>query len=121
MSQFNELPDGLVDDILECFSLRPVPRDNGIACCNRASSSSWERTRRRLAQYNYSHGRKLSDMVKDGTCKFDDLATWEQQLVEDFDTRRSAKTLDKVMEEKAFKQQPYRGPGTETTTTRCLT
>ena len=48
MRQLNELPDRLVDNILECFSLRPVPRDNGIACCNRALSSSWERTRCRL-------------------------------------------------------------------------
>ena len=74
-----------------------------------------------VAQYNYSKGRKLSDMVKDNTCKFDDLTAKDQQLVEDFETRRSAKTLDEVMGQKAFKQQPYRGPGTETTTTHCLT
>ena len=72
------------------------------------------------AQYNYSQGRKLSDMVKDNTCKFDDLTAKDQQLVEDFDTRRSAKTLDELLRQRAFKQQPYRGPGTETTTTPCL-
>ena len=48
MSQLNELPDRLVGEILECFSLRPMPRDNGIACCNKALSSSWQSTRRRL-------------------------------------------------------------------------
>ena len=48
MSQLNELPGHLVVDILECFSLRPMPRDNGIACCNKALSSSWQTTRRRL-------------------------------------------------------------------------
>jgi len=72
------------------------------------------------AQYNYSQGRKLSDMVKDNTRKFDDLTANDQQLVEDFETRRSAKKLDELMGQKAFKQQPYRGPGTETTTTPCL-
>ena len=60
-------------------------------------------------------------MAKDGTYKFDDLTTCEQQLVEDFETRYSAKALDKVMKQKASKQQPYRGYGTETTTTRWLT
>ena len=34
--------------------------------------------------------RKLSNMVKDETYKFHDLAYWEQQLVERFDTRGSA-------------------------------
>jgi hypothetical protein len=72
------------------------------------------------AQYNYSQGRKLSDMVKDNTCKFDDLTAKDQQLVEDFETRRSARTLDELLGQKAFKQQPYRGPGTETTTTDCV-
>ena len=71
------------------------------------------------AQYKYSQGRKLSDMVKDDTRKFDDLAAWEQELVEAFDTRRSHKILDEVLGEKAAKL-PYRGPGTETITTHGL-
>ena len=48
MNQLNQLPDRLVEMTLEYFSLRPMPRDNGIACCNRGLSSSWRRTRRRL-------------------------------------------------------------------------
>ena len=83
-------------------------------CQVRLSKQIW------WAQYNYSQGRKLSDMVKDKTCKFHDLTKGEQQLVEDFDTRRSAKKLDEVMGQKAFKQQPYRGPGTETPTPHSL-
>ena len=52
--------------------------------------------------------------VRDGDVKYDDLEDWQQQLVEDYDARRSSKALDQVLEEKAFKQQPYRGAGTET-------
>ena len=36
--------------------------------------------------------RGLSNMVKDETYKFDDLAHWEQQLVQRFDTRESARS-----------------------------
>ena len=65
------------------------------------------------AQYNYSQGRKLSCLIRDSDIKFDDLAPWKQKLVEDFDTRRSAKALDRALEQKSFRQQPYRGAGTE--------
>jgi len=65
------------------------------------------------AQYNYAQGRKLSCLIRDSDIKFDDLAPWKQKLVEDFDTRRSAKALDRALEQKSFRQQPYRGAGTE--------
>jgi len=39
----------------------------------------------------------------------------QQQLVEDYDTRKSHNRLDEVLKEKALKQ-PYRGAGTETQT-----
>ena len=71
------------------------------------------------AQYNYSQGRKLSEMVRDKEVDFFQLPDWEQQLVEDYDYRRLAKALDEVLEQKAFKQQPYRGAGTETTGCEC--
>ena len=58
-------------------------------------------------------GRKLSCLIRDSDIKFDDLAPWKQKLVEDFDTRRSAKALDRALEQKSFRQQPYRGAGTE--------
>ena len=71
------------------------------------------------AQYNYSKGRKLSEMVRDKEVEFFQLPDWEQQLVEDYDYRRLAKALDEVLEQKAFKQQPYRGAGAETTGCEC--
>ena len=74
-----------------------------------------------LPQCNGFQDSGTSHGALDATCKFDDLTAWEQQLVEDCDTRRSAKALDEVLGQKAFKQQPYRGPGTETTTTHGLT
>ena len=70
-------------------------------------------------QFNYSEGRKLSDVVK-RTGEFDKLADRQQKLVEDFDTRRSHNKLDKVLEMKALKPRPYRGHGTETRSTPCL-
>jgi len=60
----------------------------------------------RWAQYDYSQGRKLSDMVKDNTRKSDDLTANEQQLVEDFETRSSAKKLDELMGQKALQRLP---------------
>ena len=41
----------------------------------------------------------------------------QQQLAHDFDTRSLKKTLDEALEQKASKQQPYRGAGAETWTT----
>jgi hypothetical protein len=35
-------------------------------------------------------------------------------LLEDYDCGRLARALDEVLKQKAFKQQPYRGVGTET-------
>ena len=65
------------------------------------------------AQYNYSQGRKLSCLIRDTDITFYDLAPWKQKLVEEFDSRRSAKALDRALHQKAFMQQPDRGAGTE--------
>ena len=73
------------------------------------------------AQWNYSQGKKLADMVKDGTRSFLELSYQEQQLVQDFHARRSHRKLDEVLEMKALKQKPYRGHATETRSTLLLT
>ena len=65
------------------------------------------------AQYNYAQGRKLSDKVRDGVVDFFELDWKQQQLVEDFDTRRAARALDQLLEQK---RPPYRGAGSEVTT-----
>jgi hypothetical protein len=49
------------------------------------------------AQNNYSEGRKLSCLVTDKVLKFDELSDWEQQLIEDFDTGRSATAWDRAL------------------------
>ena len=59
------------------------------------------------AQYNYTQGRRLSDQVCEKTVKFDDLTYNEQWLVEEFDSRRSARALDDL---KALRRTPYLGP-----------
>jgi len=66
------------------------------------------------AQYSYSKGRKLSEMVRDDEVDFFQLPAWQQQLLEDYNCGRLARALDEVLKQKAFKQQPYRGVGTET-------
>jgi hypothetical protein len=71
-------------------------------------------------QFNYSEGRKLSQLVKDGASDLFEMAEWQRELVEAFDTRRSHKQLDDVLEKKALKPKPYRGHGTETRSTPCL-
>ena len=62
------------------------------------------------AQYHYTKGRFLATKVKDGMLKFDDLDSKEQELVEAFETRRSAKALDRLLHQK---RPPYRGVGPE--------
>ena len=64
------------------------------------------------AQYNYTQGRKLSEQVRDGVVDFWDLAPEKQKLVEDFDSRRSARTLDKLLLQK---RPHYRGAAAELT------
>ena len=66
-----------------------------------------------LAQYNYSQGKTLSFHVRHNSLNFFDLTKWQQEMIEAFDTRRSAKELDLALQQKEFRQQPYRGAGTE--------
>ena len=60
------------------------------------------------AQYNVTRGRKLSTQVRYHGLNFFELDDVKRQLVEDFDTRRSAKTLDILLKQK---RAPYRGTG----------
>ena len=63
-----------------------------------------------MALYYYTRGKTLATRVQDGTVHFDDLDFEEQQMVEAFETRQSAKALDRLLEQK---RAPYRGAGTE--------
>ena len=60
--------------------------------------------------YRYTKGRTLATKVQDGIVNFHDLDSEEQQLVEAFETRQSAKALDRLLEQK---RPPYRGAGIE--------
>ena len=62
------------------------------------------------AHYRYKKGRTLSIQVQDKSLNFHDLDSEEQKLVEDFDSRRSARALDLLLEQK---RPPYRGAGIE--------
>ena len=48
--------------------------------------------------------------LQDGKLLFADLNVTEQELVEDFESRRSARELDRLL---SMKQPPYRGAGAE--------
>ena len=63
-----------------------------------------------MVSYRYTKGRTLATKVQDGIVHFHDLDSKEQQLVEAFETRQSAKALDRLLEQK---RQPYRGAGIE--------
>ena len=63
-----------------------------------------------MVSYHYTKGRFLARKVQDGMLKFDDLDSKEQELVEAFETRQSAKALDRLLEQK---RPPYRGAGIE--------
>ncbi len=60
------------------------------------------------AQYRYTRGHLLATQIQDGTLKFDDLDSDKQELVEAFETRRSARELDRLLQQK---RPPYRGAG----------
>ena len=47
-------------------------------------------SRKSFKAHLFQLSRNLSDMVRYEACQFDDLSQWAQQLVNDFDTRRSA-------------------------------
>ena len=62
------------------------------------------------AHYRYKKSKTLSIQVQDKSLNFHDLDSEEQKLVEDFDRRRSARALDRLLEQK---RPPYRGAGIE--------
>ena len=62
------------------------------------------------AQYDYTQGKALAMQVKDGSLQFESLNAKQQELVEAFETQRSAKTLDRLLKQK---KPPYRGAGPE--------
>ena len=66
--------------------------------------------RLRWAETWYKQGAKLSRMVLDKSVDFWALTQDERQMVEDYDTRESAKILDGLLNEK-MEAQPYRGAG----------
>ena len=63
-----------------------------------------------MVSYRFTEGRSLSTKVQDGIVNFCDLDSKEQELVEAFETRQSAKALDRLLEQK---RPPYRGAGIE--------
>ena len=62
------------------------------------------------AQYEYTQGRSLATKVQSGELQFENLNENEQKLVEAFESRQSARALDRLFEKKL---PPYRGAGTE--------
>ena len=62
------------------------------------------------AQYEYTQGRSLATKVQSGELQFENLNENEQKLVGAFESRQSAKALDRLLEKKL---PPYRAVGTE--------
>ena len=81
---------------------------------SRASHAHRQRLSREIwwAQWNYTQGRKLSIQKDAGVIEYSDLDADQQQLIEDFETRRSGAVLDNLL---AQKKTPYKGAGAETT------
>ena len=68
------------------------------------------------AQYHYTRGRFLVTKLRNKEVDFHDLDSKEKELVEDFESRRSANALDRLFQQK---RPPYRGAGTEVGTQQC--
>ena len=83
------------------------------AAVERSQPSDQARLSQRLhqAQTRYKEGAKLSRQVAEGTVDYYDLDTEKQSLVEEYDTRVSAKALDAVLAELAARPPNYRGAG----------
>ena len=73
-------------------------------CQMRLSQELW------WAQYYYTRGRSLATKVQDGMLNYFELNSEDQNLVEAFENRQSAKKLDRLLEQK---RAPCRGAGTE--------
>ena len=58
-----------------------------------------------MVSYRFTKGRTLSTKVQDGIVNFYDLDSKEQELVEAFETRQTAKALDRLLEQR---RAPYR-------------
>ena len=63
-----------------------------------------------MVSYRYTKGRFLATKLQDGMLNFYDLDSKEQELVNAFESQQSAKSLDRLLEQK---RPPYRGVGTE--------
>ena len=68
------------------------------------------------AQYNYAKGRSLTEKILDRRLKFEDLTSAEQDLVQAFDSRRAARALARLLDQK---RPPYRGVGPEAERQQC--
>ena len=79
----------------------------------RSQPSDQARLSQRLhqAQTRYKEGAKLSRQVAEGTVDYYDLDKEKQSLVEEYDTRVSAKALDALLAEHAARPPKYRGAG----------
>ena len=83
------------------------------AAVKRSEPSDKARLSQRLhqAQTRYKEGAKLSRQVAEGTVDYYDLDKEKQSLVEEYDTRVSAKALDAALAEHAARPPKYRGAG----------
>ena len=79
----------------------------------RSQPSDQARLSQRLhkAQTRYKEGAKLSRQVAEDTVNYYDLEKKKQSLVEEYDTRVSAKALEAVLAEHAARPPKYRGAG----------
>ena len=83
------------------------------AAVKRSQPSDKARLSQRVhpAQTRYKEGAKLSRQVAEGTVDYKYLDKEKQSLVEEYDTRISAKALDAVLAEHAARPPKYRGAG----------
>ena len=90
-----------------------VRTDEHQAAVRRSQPNDQARLSQRLhqAQTRYKEGAKLSRQVAEGTVDYYDLDKEKQSLVEEYDTRVSAKALDAVLAEHAARPPKYRGAG----------
>ena len=85
-----EPPAAILNKLLDGYEMHKTTqhyRDAVESAKECQAREQWLSHKPGWAQHNYSHGEKLSDMVKDGDVDFDDLDDSQQHMVHDFDNR----------------------------------
>jgi hypothetical protein len=94
----NRLSRHNMDLITSYCATSPDAGHNGIARCDRLCFDCWRQHKIRWARDHYIKGRNLYRMKILNDELDEDLEEWQNQLIHDYETGRSGRALDAVLD-----------------------